>query len=57
MAAGAPKSTNNITSTFFNTVHLLPKDLSFEHREAPHLLLAPAPSNLVTTLPPLDARG
>jgi len=24
---GVPKSPNNITSTFFNTVHLLPKDL------------------------------
>ena len=26
-----PKSPNNITSTFFITVHVLPKDLSFEH--------------------------
>jgi len=26
-----PKSPNNVTSNFFNTVHLLPKDLSFEH--------------------------
>jgi len=31
MAAGSPKSPNNITSTFFNTVHLLAKDLSFDH--------------------------
>ena len=29
---GAPKSANNVASTFFNTVqHLLPKDLRFEH--------------------------
>jgi len=28
---GAPKSPNNVTSTFFNTTHLLPKDLCFEH--------------------------
>ena len=28
---GAQKSSNNVTSTFFNIVHLLPKDLSFEH--------------------------
>ena len=28
---GAPQSTNNVASTFFNTVHLLPKDLRFEH--------------------------
>ena len=26
-----PKSPNNVTSTFFNAVHLLPKDLRFEH--------------------------
>jgi len=28
---GLPKSSNNVASTFFNTVHLLPKDLRFEH--------------------------
>jgi len=27
---GAPKSSKNIASTFFSTVHLLPKDLRFE---------------------------
>jgi len=27
----APKSHNNVESTFFNTIHLLPKDLMFEH--------------------------
>ena len=26
-----PKSPNNVTNFFFNTVHLLPKDLKFEH--------------------------
>ena len=30
----APKSPNNFTSTFFNTVHLLPKDLRLEHGSA-----------------------
>ena len=39
MTAGAPKSPNNATSTFFNTVHLLSKDLRFEH--VPNLLFAP----------------
>jgi len=28
---GATKTPNNVTTTFFNTVHLLPKDLKFEH--------------------------
>jgi len=37
---GAPKGPNSIRSTFFSTVHLLPKDLSFE-RVAPNLFLAP----------------
>jgi len=31
ITAGAPKSPNNVTGTFFNAVHFLPKDLSFEH--------------------------
>jgi len=30
----APKSLNNVASTFFNTEHLLPKDLSLENRGA-----------------------
>ena len=47
---GTPKSPNNVISTFFNTLHLLPKDLRLEHR-APNLrLLAPSVSNLVTPL-------
>jgi len=29
--ARAPKNPNNVASTFFNTVYLLPKDLRFEH--------------------------
>ena len=29
---GRPKNTNNDISTFFKIVHLLPKDLRFEHR-------------------------
>jgi len=45
---GARKSPNNVTSTFFNTVHLLPEDLGFEHG---------APSNLVTTLLDLSLFG
>jgi len=36
----APKNPNNVTSIFFNTVHLIPKDLSFEHGGA-KLALAP----------------
>jgi len=36
---GPPKSTSNVTSTFFSAVHLFPKDLKFEHG-APNLLLA-----------------
>jgi len=35
-----PKSPNNVTSTLFNTIYLLPKDLRFEHG-APNLLLTP----------------
>ena len=31
MTTGGPKSPNNVTSTFFNTVYLFPKDLKFEH--------------------------
>jgi len=28
---GDAKSRNNLATTFFNTVHLLPKDIRFEH--------------------------
>jgi len=42
---GAPKSSSNVTSTFFNAVHLLPKDFSFEHGGA-KLASCPGPSDL-----------
>ena len=45
---GEPKSPNNITSTSFNTVHLLLKDLRFEPGGRQTCYLARAPSNLVT---------
>ena len=49
---GSPKSHNNVTSTFFKTVHLLPKDLRFEHGQGGRqtCFLPRAPSNLVTPL-------
>jgi len=31
MIVGSPKRPNNVTRTFFNTVHLLPEDLRFEN--------------------------
>jgi len=34
---GEPKSHNNVTSSFFKIVHLLPKDLRFEHGGAKHV--------------------
>jgi len=40
---GERKSPKNVTSTFFNTVHLLLKDLRLEHG-APNLILAPGAS-------------
>jgi len=45
---GGPKS-HNVISTFFNTVHLLPQGLRFEHGGA-KLVLPQASSNLVTPL-------
>jgi len=45
----APKSPNNITSAFFNTVHLLPKYLSFEHGGAK---LASCPGRHLTSFHP-----
>jgi len=47
MAAGAPKSPNNLTSTFLNTVHFLPIDLSFKHGGAK---LASCPARHLTSL-------
>jgi len=43
---GGAKRPNNVTSTFFNSVHLLQKDLRFEHGDTK---LASCPgANLVT---------
>jgi len=47
MIAGAPKSPNNVISTFFHTVHLLPKDLKFEHAGAK---LPSCPGRYLTSL-------
>ena len=44
-----PKISNNVTSTFFNTVHLLPKNFMFEHRGAK---LAFCPGHYLTSLRP-----
>jgi len=46
---GAEKS-NNITNTFFNTVHLVPKDLGFEHEGGAKL--ASCPERHLTSLRP-----
>ena len=35
---GAPKSPENVTSTFFDLVHLLQKDLRFDHGGAIYLV-------------------
>jgi len=43
----APKSTNNVASTFFNIVHLLPKGLRSEHGGAK---LASCPGRHLTSL-------
>ena len=45
----APKFPNDITSIFFNTVHLLPKDLRFEHGGAK---LVSCPMHHLTSLRP-----
>jgi len=49
---GAPKRPKNVTSTFFRTVHLLPKDLRSAHGGAKlqTCLLSRAASNLVPYL-------
>jgi len=49
MAAEALENPNNVTSTFFNTIHLLPKDLGFEHGGAK---LASCPGRHLTSLRP-----
>ena len=50
--SGSPKSPNNVTSTSFHTVRLLPKDLSFEHGGAK---LASCPGHHLTSLRPVLA--
>jgi len=45
----APKSPNNVTSTSFNTLHLLPKDFIFKHGSAE---LASYPGRHPTSLCP-----
>jgi len=49
MTGEAPKSLNNVTSTFFNTVHLLAKDLKFYYGGAK---LASCPGRHLTSLGP-----
>jgi len=46
---GTPKSPNNVTSTFYNTVYLLPKGLRFQHGGAK---LASCPWHHLTSLHP-----
>jgi len=52
MTAGGAKSPDNITSTFFNTRHLLHKDLKLEHGGAK---LSPCPERHLTSLRPWSA--
>jgi len=52
MAAGGAENPNNVTSTFFNTVYLLPGDLRFEHGGAK---LASCPGRHLTSLRPCSA--
>jgi len=47
--AGGTKIPRNVTSTSFNTVYLLPKDLRFEHGGAK---LASCPARYLTSLRP-----
>ena len=50
MIVRAPKSPNTVTSTFYNTVHLVSQDLRFEHRGRQICFLPRAPPHLVTPL-------
>ena len=47
--SGGAKNPNNVTRTFFNTVHLLPEDLRFENGGAK---LASCPGRHLTLSPP-----
>ena len=49
ITAGVPKTPNNAKSTFFNTVHLLPKDLRIEYGDAK---LVSFPGRHLTSLRP-----
>ena len=49
MTAGGARSPNNVTSTFFNIVHLFPQDLGFKDGGAK---LASCPERYVTSLHP-----
>ena len=54
-AAGA-ENLHNVASTFFNTVHSLPKDLRFEHGDAKLGFLTRAPSDVGTPLHDTSSR-
>jgi len=49
---GAPKNPNNVTRTFFNTVHFLPEDLRFENGGAK---LASCPERHLASLRPCQS--
>ena len=57
MTAGGPESLNNVASTFFNAVLLLPNDLRFEHGDTElaschgrHLIMPLHGSNFYTSI-------
>ena len=52
MIAGSPNNPNNVTRTFFNTVHLLPEDLRFENEGAK---LVSCPERHLTSLRPCQS--
>jgi len=49
ITAGTPKSPNNVTSTFFNTVNFLSKELRFDHEGAKFVF---CPGRHLTSLRP-----
>jgi len=54
ITARAPKSPQNVTSTFFNTVNLLPKELRFEYAGAK---FASCPGRHITSLRPCASQN
>ena len=52
MIVGSPKRPNNVTRTFFNTVHLLPEDLRFKNGGAK---LVSCPGRHLTSLRPCQS--